>query len=119
LLPAALARRGLRERSCQRLTALAPGAVALAAAPAIACRSVLAAQAISWPESRAQLGALACWTGVAAGAGAKKRDELTPAIHPTPSATASAPVTSAECSHGAPANAAGISNASRRGALIS
>src|SRR5262249_32152288 len=113
LLAVLFARRGLRERSCQRLTALASGAAALAAAPAIACRSVLAAQAIPWPDSRAQLGA------VAAGAGAKKRDEPAPAIHPTPSATASAPVTSAGCSHGAPANAADISNASRRGALMS
>src|SRR5262249_26569015 len=46
LWAAAFARRGLRERSCQRLTALASEAAALAAAPAIACRSVLAAQAI-------------------------------------------------------------------------
>src|SRR5262249_57722885 len=64
-------------------------------------------------------GGLACGRGVAGGGGAKKRDELAPAIHPTPSATASAPVTSAGCSHGAPADAAEISNASRRGALIS
>src|SRR5262245_44983172 len=47
LLAAALARCGLRERSCHRLTALAPGAAALAAAPAIACRSDLVVQAIS------------------------------------------------------------------------
>jgi hypothetical protein len=47
LLAAVLARRGLRERSCQRLMGLAPEAAAFAAAPAIACRSVLAAQAIS------------------------------------------------------------------------
>jgi len=57
--------------------------------------------------------------GVAAGAEAKKRDELAPAIHPTPSATASAPVTSAGCSHGAPADAAASVNSSRRGTLIS
>src|SRR5262245_23834059 len=44
LLAAALASCGPRERSCQRLTALAPGPAALAAAP---CRSALAAQAIS------------------------------------------------------------------------
>src|SRR5262249_16897064 len=69
--------------------------------------------------SRAQLGALVCWMGVAAGAGAKKPDELAPTIHPTPSATASAPVTSTGCSHGAPADAAASVNAARRGARIS
>src|SRR5215831_17433691 len=47
LLAAALANCGLRERSCPRLKPLAPGPAALAAAPAIACRSALAPQAIS------------------------------------------------------------------------
>jgi hypothetical protein len=47
LLAPALASCGLRERSCPRVKPLAPGPAALAAAPAIACRSALVAQAIS------------------------------------------------------------------------
>jgi hypothetical protein len=74
----------------------APGVASLAGAgaPDVASRSVLTlSQAVSLPGSRAHPEELACWTGTAVGA--KKKEGLAPPSHPTPTATASAPVTSA------------------------
>jgi hypothetical protein len=95
LFVAALACWVPRDDSCPRLTPVAPGPAIFPVfgAPAITSRSDLAvAQTLSSPDSRVQPEELACWTGVEAGAGAKKRDELDLPIHPKPSATANAPV---------------------------
>ena len=53
-----------------------------------------------------------------AAAGAKKKDGLAPPNHPTPTATASAPVTSAGCNQRAAADGVEHRSSSRAGGMI-